>query len=42
MFEKTVSKETVYQGRIFEIDVYQVELADGRTSVREVWCMDRR
>ena len=36
MFEKTISKETVYQGRIFEIDVHQVELADGRTSVREV------
>lgn len=36
MFEKTIAKETVYRGRIFEVDVHEVELADGRQSFREV------
>ncbi len=36
MFEKTLSKETAYQGHIFHIDVHRVELDDGASSVREI------
>ena len=36
MYEKTVSRRTVYQGRILEVDVLEVELEDGRRSVREI------
>lgn len=36
MFEKTVSHKTVYEGKILNVDVLEVELADGRRSVREI------
>ena len=36
MYEKTVSSRTVYQGRIIDVDVLEVELEDGRRSVREI------
>lgn len=36
MREKTLSSRTVYQGRALRIDVMDVELPDGRRSVREV------
>ena len=31
MFEKTVSKQTVYKGGIFDVDVHQIELANGQS-----------
>jgi ADP-ribose pyrophosphatase len=36
MYEKTLSRKTVYKGRILSVDVLDVELEDGRTSVREI------
>ena len=36
MFEKTVSKQTVYKGGIFDVDVHQIELTNGRRSKREI------
>ena len=36
MFEKTVSKQTVYKGGIFDVDVHQIELANGQKSKREI------
>ncbi len=36
MYEKTISKKTVYEGRILSVDVLDVELEDGRMSVREI------
>jgi ADP-ribose pyrophosphatase len=36
MYEKTVSKKTVFEGRILNVDVLEVELEDGRRSVREI------
>lgn len=36
MHEKTVSRKTVYEGRILDVDVLEVELEDGRRSVREI------
>lgn len=36
MFEKTISKETVYSGPIFDIEVHQVQLSDGKISSRDV------
>ncbi|VGO14325.1 Methanol dehydrogenase activator [Pontiella desulfatans] len=36
MHEKTISKKTVYEGRILNVDVLEVELEDGRTSIREI------
>ncbi len=36
MYEKTVSSKTVFKGRIMEVDVLEVELEDGRRSVREI------
>lgn len=36
MHEKTVSRETVYKGRILSVDVLEVELENGRRSVREI------
>ena len=36
MFEKTISKETVYKGPIFDIDVHQIELSNGKISSRDV------
>ncbi len=36
MYEKTISTKTVFEGRILEVDVLEVELEDGRRSVREI------
>ena len=36
MYEKTISRKTVYEGRILNVDVLEVELEDGRRSVREI------
>jgi ADP-ribose pyrophosphatase len=36
MYEKTRSRKTVYEGRILNVDVLEVELENGRTSVREI------
>lgn len=36
LFEKTLSEEKVFEGRVFTIQVDKVELQDGRTSTREV------
>jgi len=36
MYEKTISHKTVYEGRIFNVDVLEVELENGRRSVREI------
>lgn len=36
MYEKTLSKKTVYEGRIFSVDVLEVELENGRRSQREI------
>ena len=36
MFEKTISKETVYNGPIFDIEVHKVKLLNGKFSSRDV------
>lgn len=36
MYEKTLSRRTVYEGRIIEVDVLDVELENGKKSVREI------
>lgn len=36
MHEKTISKKTVFEGCILNVDVLEVELEDGRRSVREI------
>jgi ADP-ribose pyrophosphatase len=36
MNEKTISKKTVFKGRILSVDVLDVELADGRIGTREI------
>ena len=36
MYEKTISSKTVFEGRILNVDVLEVELPDGRTSTREI------
>ncbi|RKX46471.1 MAG: ADP-ribose pyrophosphatase [Verrucomicrobia bacterium] len=36
MYEKTISTRTVFEGRILDVDVLEVELEDGRRSVREI------
>jgi len=36
MNERTISTETIYRGRILDLDVLDVELDDGRRSVREI------
>ena len=36
MYEKTISSKTVFEGRILSVDVLEVELEDGRRSVREI------
>ncbi len=36
MYEKTVSRKTVYEGRILNVDVLDVELENGKCSVREI------
>jgi ADP-ribose pyrophosphatase len=36
MYEKTISSKTVFEGRILNVEVLDVELPDGRTSTREI------
>lgn len=36
MHEKTLSKKTLYDGRILALDLHEVELTDGRRSQREI------
>ena len=36
MYEKTLSRKTVFEGRILNVDILEVELDDGRTSIREI------
>lgn len=36
MHEKTISKKTVFEGRILSVDVHEVELSGGRTGRREI------
>ena len=36
MYEKTLSRKTVFEGRILSVDVLEVELETGRKSVREI------
>lgn len=36
MYEKTISKKTIFEGRILSVDVLDVELADGRIGTREI------
>lgn len=36
MYEKTLSTKTVFKGRILSVDVLEVEVEGGRTSVREI------
>ena len=36
MYEKTLSRKTVYEGLILHVDVLDVELEDGRKSKREI------
>jgi ADP-ribose pyrophosphatase len=36
MYEKTLSRKTVYEGHIIEVDVLEVELENGRRSIREI------
>ena len=36
MYEKTISTKTVFKGRIMDVDVLEVELEDGRRSIREI------
>ena len=36
MYEKTIAKKTVFEGRILSVDVLDVELPDGRTGTREI------
>lgn len=36
MYEKTLSRKTVYEGRILHVDVLDVELENGKKSVREI------
>jgi ADP-ribose pyrophosphatase len=36
MNEKTISKKTVFKGRILSVDVHEVELSGGRIGTREI------
>jgi ADP-ribose pyrophosphatase len=36
MYEKTLSRKTVFEGRILSVDVLEVEVEGGRTAVREI------
>lgn len=36
MYEKTLSRKTVYEGHILNVDVLDVELENGRRSIREI------
>ncbi|MCP6711340.1 ADP-ribose pyrophosphatase, partial [Klebsiella pneumoniae] len=34
--EKTLNKQTIYKGKIIEVDVDEVQLPNGKTSKREI------
>jgi len=36
MYEKTITRKTVYEGVIIDVELQDVELPDGRTSIREI------
>ncbi len=36
MYEKTLSRKTVYEGHIIDVDVLEVELENGKRSIREI------
>ena len=36
MYEKTISRKTIYAGRILNLDILEVELADGSRTIREI------
>ena len=36
LFEKTVSKETIYEGKVFEVEIKEIETPEGKTSYREI------
>lgn len=36
MFEKTISKKTIFEGRILSLDLHEVELSGGRIGTREI------
>ena len=36
MYEKTLSRKTVYEGHIIDVDVLDVELENGKKSIREI------
>jgi ADP-ribose pyrophosphatase len=36
MYEKTLSRKSVFEGRILNVDVLEVELENGKRSVREI------
>jgi len=36
MYERTLSSRTVYDGRVVRLEVHEVELEDGRRSIREI------
>ena len=38
MYEKTLSRKTIFQGRILALEVLEVELENGRKTTREIIC----
>ena len=36
LFEKTVSKETIYEGRVFDVEIKEILTPEGKTSHREI------
>ncbi len=36
MIERTIKKENIFSGRVLHLDVHDVELEDGTTSIREI------
>lgn len=36
MHERTISKKTIFEGRILSLDIHEVELSGGRTGTREI------
>ena len=36
LFEKTVSRETVFEGKVFEVEIKEITTPEGKTSHREI------
>ena len=36
LFEKTVSKKTIYEGRVFDVEIKEITTPEGKTSYREI------